>query len=254
MAGIDPITYQTLLSSITAIVDEMQYQMYRSAYSTIIRESLDASCALLTKEGQVIVQHAFLPLHLGVFPRVIASIRENYDIEEMREGDAFITNHPYHGAPHSPDLATARPVFYKGKLVAFSCNMAHKSDLGGMVPGSGSSQATEIFQEGLILPPIKYCKQGKVVRELERIIATSSRTPRLVIGDIRTQIGANKIGSERLRSLFDRHGMETINAFLERLFDSTEKQLRLHLAGWEDKTVEAEGFIDGNGIDNDTRV
>ena len=254
MAGIDPITYQTLLSSITAIVDEMQYQMYRSAYSTIIRESLDASCALLTKEGQVIVQHAFLPLHLGVFPRVIESIRDNYEIEEMREGDAFITNHPYHGAPHSPDLATARPIFYKGELVAFSCNMAHKSDMGGMVPGSGSSKATELFQEGLILPPIKYCRQGEVVRELERIIATASRTPHLVIGDIRTQIGANKIGSERLRALLDRHGVEIINAFLERLFDSTEKQLRLHLAGWEDKTVEAEGFIDGNGIDNDTRV
>ena len=99
MAGIDPITYQTLVSSMTAIVDEMQYQMYRSAYSTIIRESLDASCALLTREGQVIVQHAFLPLHLGVFPRVIESVLEHYEIKKMREGDAFITNHPYHGAP-----------------------------------------------------------------------------------------------------------------------------------------------------------
>ena len=254
MAKVDPITYQTIFNSIAAIVDEMEYQMYRSAYSTIIRESLDASCAILTKDGHLIAQHAYLPLHLGVFPRVIESVFENYRLDDISEGDAFILNHPYHGAPHLPDLATVFPIFYKGEIVAFCCNMAHKSDMGGMVPGSGTSQATEIYQEGLHLPAIKYWNQGKVVREVERIIEANSRTPRLVIGDIRTQIGASRIGSERLRVLFDRYGVKTINTFVERLFDSTERQLRWHLAQWEDKTVEAEGFIDGNGIDNDTRV
>lgn len=254
MSRIDPIAYEMFISSMTAIVDEMQYQMHRSAYSTIIRESLDASCGILNKEGQVIVQSPHAPLHFGCFPKVIEAIYENYKLGEIRDGDVFITNHPYYGTPHLPDLATIWPTFYKGELVAFCCNMAHKADMGGIVPGSGTSKATELFQEGLILPPIKYWNQGQLVRELERIIEGSSRAPRLVIGDIRTQIGTNRIGAERLRVLFDRYGGKKINAFVERFFDSTEQQLRSQLAQWENKSVEAEGFIDSNGIDLDTRV
>src|ERR1041384_6169993 len=171
---VDPITLQVIQARLAGIVQEMQNSLFRTGYSTIIRESQDASCAILNRQGEVVAQHVVLPLHMGAFPACAAGILKNYSADEVHEGDAFITNHPYlGGSPHAPDMAVLSPIFYHGDWVGFAANLAHKSDIGGPVPGSGSGQAREIFQEGLHLPPVKFASRYD---SLEEMPATTART------------------------------------------------------------------------------
>jgi N-methylhydantoinase B len=247
---IDPITLQVIRARLAGIVQEMQNSLFRTGYSTIIRESQDASCALLNRQGEVIAQHVVLPLHMGAFPACAEGLLASYPPAELHEGDAFITNHPYlGGSPHAPDMAVLTPIFYRGEWVGFAASMAHKSDIGGTVPGSGSGQAREIYQEGLHLPPVKYVAQLKPIKEVEQIITANSRTPELVAGDIRGQVGANRVGEKRLCELFDRYGKETALSSMSLLSQYTERRLRKAIASWPDGSSEAESFVDHDGID-----
>jgi N-methylhydantoinase B len=147
MNSVDPITLQVIQARLAGIVQEMQNSLFRTGYSTIIRESQDASCAILNIQGEVIGQHVVLPLHMGAFPACAAAVLKTYPAGEIVEGDAFITNHPYlGGSPHAPDMGVLTPIFTEGEWVGFAANMAHKSDIGGTVPGSGSGSAREIFR------------------------------------------------------------------------------------------------------------
>jgi N-methylhydantoinase B len=160
-------------------------------------------------------------------------------------------------------MAVLTPIFYRGDLsacnaqaewVGFATSMAHKSDIGGTVPGSGSGQAREIFQEGLHLPPVKYVSEFQPVREIEAIITANSRTPELVVGDIRGQVGANRLGERRVSELMERYGKETILASTDQLSLYTESRVRKALTSWPDGTAEEEGFIDHDGIDLDRPI
>src|SRR6266496_6746233 len=203
---IDPVTLQVIQARLAGIVQEMQNSLFRTGYSTIIRESQDASCAILNRQGEVVAQHVVLPLHMGAFPACAAGILKNYSAEEVREGDAFITNHPYlGGSPHAPDMAVLSPIFYQGEWVGFAANLAHKSDIGGPVPGSGSGTAREIYQEGLHLPPIKFVSRLQPVKEIDALITANSRTPALVIGDLRGQVGAARLGEKRFQEIMNRY-------------------------------------------------
>src|SRR3990172_1892520 len=158
MVDVDPITLQVIYASLAGIVQEMQNSLFRTGYSTIIRESQDASCAILNTRGEVVAQHVVLPLHMGAFPACAEAVLRHYGAGEIHEGDAFIINHPYLvGSPHS-------------------------SHIGGPAPASGSGQAREIFQEGLHLPPVKFVSRHRPVKEIEAILTANSRTPELVIG------------------------------------------------------------------------
>src|SRR5574341_2600454 len=162
---VDPITLQVIQARLAGIVQEMQNGLFRTGYSTIIRESQDASCAILNTKGEVIAQHVVLPLHMGAFPACAQGVLKHYQPSEIQEGDAFITNHPYlGGSPHAPDMAVLTPIFYGREWVGFAADMAHKSDIGGTVPGSGSGNAREIFQEGLHVPPVKLMARLKPVK------------------------------------------------------------------------------------------
>src|SRR5574342_1410820 len=160
---VDPITLQVIQARLAGIVQEMQNSLFRTGFSTIIRESQHASCAILTCRGEVVAQHVVLPLHIGAFPACAAGVLKHYSPSEIHEGDAFITNHPYlGGSPHAPDMAVLTPIFYKREWVGFAANLAHKSDIGGPVPGSCWSQAREVYQEGLQVPPIKYASDFQI--------------------------------------------------------------------------------------------
>ena len=138
----DPITVQVIRAALDGIVQEMQTSLFRTGFSTIIRESHDASCAILNTKAEVIAQHVVLPLHMGAFPACTEGLLERFPPDELREGDAYIVNHPYRGgSPHAPDMGVLTPVFYQGEWVGFCASMAHKSDIGGTVPGSGSGTA-----------------------------------------------------------------------------------------------------------------
>ena len=208
---VDPITLQVIQARLAGIVQEMQNSLFRTGYSTIIRESQDASCAILNTRGEVVAQHVVLPLHMGAFPACAAAILKNFTLQDIHPGDAFITNHPYlGGSPHAPDMGVLTPIYFNGEWVGFAANMAHKSDIGGTVPGSGSGTAREIYEEGLHLPPVKYMARSQPVKEIEALISANSRTPALVIGDLRGQAGAARLGERRIAELLDRYGKETV--------------------------------------------
>lgn len=249
-SSVDPITIQVIRAALDGIVQEMQTSLFRTGFSTIIRESHDASCALLNTRGEVIAQHVVLPLHMGAFPACVTGLLEETTPDTLCEGDAFIVNHPYRGgSPHAPDMAVLTPVFYRGRWVGFCASMAHKSDIGGTVPGSGSGTAREIFQEGLHLPPVKFVAGGAVIPEIERLIHANSRTPELVLGDIRGQVGANRVGERRLAELMAKYGQATVIAATEKLSEYTEARLRQVIASWQDGRYEGEACVDNDGID-----
>jgi N-methylhydantoinase B len=252
---VDPITLQVIQARLAGIVQEMQNSLFRTGFSTIIRESQDASCAILNIKGEVVAQHVVLPLHMGAFPACAQGVLKNYKASEIHEGDAFITNHPYlGGSPHAPDMAVLTPIFFKAEWVGFAANMAHKSDIGGPVPGSCWSQAREIYQEGLHLPPIKYISRYETSRDIEEILGANSRTPELVIGDLRGQAGADRLGERRFQELMERYGRDAVLDAYEDLFALTEARVRREIASWPDGEAESERFVDSDGIDLDKPV
>jgi N-methylhydantoinase B len=255
MSHIDPITLQVLQARLAGIVQEMQNSLFRTGYSTIIRESQDASCAILNTAGEVVAQHVVLPLHMGAFPACAAAILKAYSTDEILQGDAFVINHPYlGGSPHAPDMGVLTPIFYSGDWVGFAANMAHKSDIGGTVPGSGSGNAREIFQEGLHLPPVKFMSQSRPVKEIQAMITANSRTPALVIGDLRGQVGAARLGERRIAELMARYGKETVLESTRLLSAYTENRVRQTLASWPDGESAGESFVDHDGIDLDRPI
>ncbi len=254
-AAADPITLQVIQARLAGIVQEMQNSLFRTGFSTIIRESQDASCAILTRDGGVAAQHVVLPLHMGAFPACAQGVLRSYDPAEIHEGDAYLTNHPYlGGSPHAPDMCVMTPIFFEGAWVGFSATMAHKSDIGGPVPGSCWSQAREVYQEGLQVPPVKYIDRFSTNRDIEEIIGANSRTPELVVGDIRGQLGAARLGERRLGAMMARYGRETVLACYHRLFQLTEERVRNEIATWPDKSAGGERFLDSDGIDLDQPV
>ena len=254
-ASVDPITLQVIQARLAGIVQEMQNSLFRTGFSTIIRESQDASCALLTCDGEVAAQHVVLPLHMGAFPACAQGVLRNYPPEEIHEGDAFITNHPYlGGSPHAPDMCVMTPIFFEDEWVGFSATMAHKSDIGGPVPGSCWSQAREVYQEGLQVPPVRYIDRYKTSKDIEEIIAANSRTPELVVGDIRGQVGAARLGERRFGEMMAKYGRDVVLTSYEKLFALTEERVRKEIAGWPDRSAEGERFLDSDGIDLDKPV
>ena len=245
----DPITFQVLRARLSGVVQEMQFALFRTGFSTIIRESQDASCALLDPDGKVVAQHVVLPLHIGAFPVCAAAVLAEYG-GELRPGDAFLINHTYQGAsPHAPDFFIICPVFVGGELLGFAASMAHKGDIGGPVPGSCSARATEIYNEGLHLPAVRYQRDYQTVRELERIVAANSRTPEVVVGDMRGQLGAVRLGERRLQEVAAKHGLAGLRDYFGELLSVSQARVRTAVAAWPDGSYSAERFVDDDGID-----
>ncbi len=246
---VDAIDLEVVRASLSGIVQEMQNALFRTGFSTIVRESQDASCALMNASAQVVAQHVVLPLHIGAFPACCAAVLKEF-AGSIAEGDAFLINHPYQGgSPHAPDIAVITPVMVEGELTGFCGSIAHKSDIGGPVPGSCSGQAREIFNEGLHLPAVRYQTRHAANADLERIIAANSRTPELVLGDIRGQLGADRLGERRLQELAAKFGKAKILACFERLLQSSKARVRAAVAEWPDGRFEAERFVDDDGVE-----
>ena len=246
---IDAVDLEVVKASLSGIVREMQNSLFRTGFSTIVRESQDASCALMNAKGEVVAQHVVLPLHIGAFPACCGAIIAEFG-DAIAEGDAFLINHPYlGGSPHAPDICVLSPVFVDNALFGFCGSIAHKSDIGGPVPGSCSGQAREVFNEGLHLPAVRYQRRGKPLNDIERIIGANSRTPELVLGDIRGQLGSDRLGERRLNELCAKYGREKILACFDRLFEMSEQRLRKTFAEWKDGRFESERFVDDDGID-----
>jgi len=232
-------------SRLDASVSELTHLLYRSAYSTLMRESRDCSFLFMTPEGDVIVNGASLN-HQSSYYYFVRALRSRFP--EMAPGDIYFSNHPYEaGIPHTPDLAVAIPAFDGGRLVGFSCSIAHKSDFGGSVVGSASMGATHLFQEGLLLPPLKVGSDGELDDFIELLIGANVRNPDLFFGDMRAQLGVTKLGAERLTEVSRQVGSEVLLGVYAELMDQGERLLRSHLADWPDGQATAVGYLDSDG-------
>ena len=251
---VDPVTFQVVKASMVGIVQEMQNALFRTGYSTIIRESQDASCAIMNADGDVVAQHVVLPLHIGSFPACTRAVLRSYR-DSIEDGDAYLINHPYEGgSPHAPDMAVITPIFAGGRHVGFCGTLAHKSDIGGPVPGSCWALAKEVFAEGMQIPAVRYLRAGVVNEEVERIIVANSRTPELVLGDIRGQLGADRLGEGRVQELVEKYGENCVLACLGQLMVNSESAMRSIIAEWEDGRYESERFVDNDGVDLDKKI
>ena len=244
MSAVDPVTFQVIASRLSGIVQEMQDNVFRTGYSTVVRESQDASCMLLDAEGNVVGEHVVLPLHVSCLPEVVRAIRRDF-CDDIQPGDAFITNHPYlAGVPHSMDMAVLTPAFDGDELIAFCGSIAHKTDLGGVVAGTANGNARELFQEGIQFPPTRFERGGETERDIEAIVRANSRTPEVVLGDIRGQVGVARLGERRLAETIARYGRERLLATFARRQVIAESYIRGVLRGWPDGTHEGERFLD----------
>jgi N-methylhydantoinase B len=222
--GFDPITLEIIQTSLQAASDEMFAAMRRTAMSAIIYEVLDMGTGITDAEGQLASSGAGIPAFVGVLDKAVRRIRELNPPEEIREGDVFATNDPYHGGvTHLNDVVLAMPVFADGEIVAWTANIAHWNDVGGMVPGSISTDATEIYQEGLRLPAIKLIDQGRPVDSVMRIMKVNSRLADYLEGDMWAGVAAVRIGARRLQELVAKYGQETFVAAMEHFMDYGEQ-------------------------------
>ena len=249
----DPILVQILRNKIGSLVEEMHYHFYRSGYSTIIRESRDFSCVILDCRGGLIVAPPMF-FHAPVYRHLVGRILQRYG-DDLHEGDMFVCNHPYEGGlPHVSDMAFVAPIRSGATLVGFAGSIAHKADVGGTMPGSTSASATEIFQEGLLLPPVKIFSRGDYNVDLERLILANSRQPELVRGDMQAQMAATQMGAERIRQSCEQFGVAAVMDSFAALLKGAGDELRAALASLPDGEASAEGFMDNDGVELDRPV
>jgi N-methylhydantoinase B/acetone carboxylase, alpha subunit len=209
----DPVTFDIIQNALEAVADEMFYAQVKTSMSAIIYEVLDLSTSILNPAGEIAASGAGIPAFIGVLDKAIMGILKKYPLDEIREGDVFASNDPYFGGvTHLNDMVLAAPVFHEGKMVAWVANIAHWNDVGGNVPGSMSSEATEIFQEGVRIPAVKLFMEGIENKAVFEILTVNSRLPDYLHGDLWAGIAGLRIGERRVLELVEKYGADTFEA------------------------------------------
>ena len=246
---LDAFRLEILSNALNAITEEIQLTLLRSAYSQVVKEAQDASCAIFTAAGRIVAQPVVIPGHLGSMRFMLQEVMKEFPPAEMREGDVYINNDPYRGGSHLPDLAVFRPIFHGGRLCAFTGCIIHYSDIGGMVAGSNPMTATELYQEGLVIPPVKLHDAGRPSKTLLDMICANVRQPEIFLGDLRAQEGALLKGEQRLHSLLNRYGADNISRAMELLIEYAEKKALEAVAAIPKGVYEFTDYMDHDGID-----
>jgi N-methylhydantoinase B len=252
--SLDPITVEVVRNKLEGIANEMQVKLIRSSFSPMVREGFDAAACLLTIQGEFLAQAVSVPGLMSALVPATAEICRRFPTGQMADGDVFVVNDPYLGGSHIPDVVMVMPVFFDGTLIAFSGSVAHHQDFGGMVPGSMPTDATEIFQEGLRLPPVKFLDRGVENATLVEIIRQNVRTPGAVLGDLQAQLAACRSGGERLRDLADEHGTRRLLRLFAALLDRSEALTRQVLRSIPDGTYRYATILDNDGVALDKPV
>jgi N-methylhydantoinase B len=247
---VNAIDLEVIHQSTLQVARELTLNMLRTGYSTIIKESQDFTFAIFDRRGRLVAQGVPQPLHIGPLVAQVNEIRRVF-AGRIQPGDAFIVNHPYRACQnHATDVTVISPVFMEEKLVAFIGNIAHKPDLGGKVPGTNSGDATDLFQEGLLIPPLKIQRNGEINDDLREMICANTRTPEVTWGDINAQVKTNNYGLDKLAELFRKHGTAAVLSCWERWMDICEEQLRAEIAKVPEGIYGPEtDYLDDDGID-----
>jgi N-methylhydantoinase B len=243
----DPITFAVIKSALDTIVDDMAYAVMRTARSPIVRDVLDYSVTLCDRHGRILSQAKTVALHLGAVPDAMHMVLKRF-AGDLDEGDVIVFNDPYDGGMHLPDIFMVLPIVQDGVLRGFSVVIAHHCDMGGRVPGSNASDSTEIFQEGLRIPPLKLYARGIQNLTLLAIVEKNVRLPDLVLGDLEAQHATCRIGERELLRLIARHGAEQLDAYFDRLIDYGEILTRREIGKWPDGDYAFTDYIDGDGF------
>lgn len=248
---IDPVTLAILQARFTAIVEEMGEALLRTAYSQILNSSRDFSIALCDAQSRLVAQADHLPVHVGAMPFATKAVADAFGAG-ARPGDIYLMNDPWHGGSHLPDLTVVVPVFDAGGTLRFwSVVRAHQSDIGGATHGAYNASATEIWQEGIRIPPIRLGEGGAVREDLLAMLAANTRLPRDFRGDMMASVGAARLGERRLAETFARSGAEAVCAAGNAILDLAEAETRRIVAAWADGTWHAESLLDDDGRGND---
>jgi N-methylhydantoinase B len=241
----DPATFVVIKNSLYAAAEEMKVVLAKTAYSPILKVAGDYSCGIFDISGQMVAQGPDLPIHLGSMPDAVKAVVSAF--ETFEEGDVFIHNDPYFGGSHLPDVNVVSPAFYNDKLIGFACIRAHWPDVGSASPGSYGA-VTEIYGEGLRLPPVKLYSKGLLNKDVDAIIFANVRTPDERRGDLGAQIAANRRATERLGALADKYGVDILVATMAEVLNYSEKMMRTLLARLPDGKSTFEDFCDGDGV------
>jgi N-methylhydantoinase B len=242
----DRITISVIQHRLESIVQEMGEAMLRTAYSQILNSSRDFSTAVFDGQGRLAAQAEHVPIHVGALPWAVASIADFFR-DRIQPGDMFLLNDPYHGNNHLPDLTVLLPVFVGDQLTFWSINRAHQHDIGGATHGAYNAAATEIWQEGIRITPLKLYDRGLLRDDVMQMVATNVRHPRDFLGDLRAMIGSARVGERRLLKLVDEYGVETVTATVGEILDSAERQARQCIRGWKDGVYRGESILDDDG-------
>lgn len=245
---VDPITVSVITHRFEAIVEEMGEAMLRTAYSQILNSSRDFSTAIADRDSRLVAQAEHVPIHVGSIPWAVEAIADFF-VGEVNPGDVFLLNDPYHGGNHLPDLTAFVPIFSGETLLFWSINRSHQSDIGGSTHGAYNPAATEIWQEGVRITPLKLYDAGKVRADVMKMVATNVRHADDFLGDLRAMIGSARVGERRVHELLEEYGAETVMQSVEELFDSSEREARACIAEWKDGTYYGESILDDDGQD-----
>jgi N-methylhydantoinase B len=251
MARLDPVTLSVLASALVGIAEEMGAVLIRGSYSSNIKERRDCSTALFDAQGRMVAQAEHIPVHLGAMPEAVAAIMGR----DPEPGDVFAINDPYSGGTHLPDITLVSPVAPDGEIIGYAVTRAHHSDVGGMRPGSAPSDSREIFQEGIIIPPVRLVRRGEYVDDVLALLLANVRTPAIRRGDLRAQIAANQIADQRIGELMERRGKETVLAAFDEVISYTERRTRDVVRNLPDGEYSAEDSMEGDGtVDEDIPI
>ena len=249
MNEVDPITASVIQHRLVAISEEMGEAMLRTSYSQILNSSRDFSTAICGANGRLIAQAEHIPVHVGALPWAVRAVVDFFG-DDVHPGDVFLLNDPYHGGSHLPDLTAFVPVFADDALLFWTVNRAHHSDIGGATYGAYNAAATEIWQEGLRVPPLRLYAGGELRRDLMQMLSINVRHAKDFQGDLAAQIGSVRLGETRLQTLMTEFKPRLVSAAVEVILDSAEQQARDVIEAWADGIYEGEALLDDDGRGN----
>jgi len=243
----DPVQRSIITDLFGAVPEEMGHVLRRSAYSPNIKERMDASCAIFDEKGRMMAQAEHVPVHLGSMPIAVRAVLDGFE-GELHPEDQIILNDPYRGGTHLPDITVIMPVFHHDRLVAFCANRAHHADVGGMTPGSMPAGASEIYQEGIQIKPVKIHKEGTPNEDVRELLFNNVRYENDIRGDFKAQLNALDVGQRRFKEIVEEHGAETVLTAFNELERSSEKKMRARIDSLDDGIYEFTDYLDNDGV------
>ena len=245
----DPATFEIVKNSLYKIAEEMRVVLAKTAYSPLLKSAGDYSCGVFDARGEMVAQGPDLPIHLGSMPDAVRAVVARF-ATDVHDGDVFVHNDPYFGGSHLPDVNVVRPAFQDGNLLGYTCLRAHWPDIGSATPGSYGA-VTQIFGEGLRIPPLRLISRGILNVDLENLVFANVRTPDERKGDLGAQLAATLRATERLNALAQRYGSVELIGYMAQVMDYSERLMRAALMDLPDGEGSFEDFCDGDGIADD---